>query len=73
VNEPAAASVSVQLSPGEVTRIGDRFFKIGELIGEGAYAKVYAAKMLPRGGSQGKQGDEEGLDVAIKEMLCGTG
>eukprot|EP00927_Polykrikos_kofoidii_P044189 TRINITY_DN38224_c0_g1_i1.p1 TRINITY_DN38224_c0_g1~~TRINITY_DN38224_c0_g1_i1.p1 ORF type:complete len:911 (-),score=131.35 TRINITY_DN38224_c0_g1_i1:137-2869(-) len=53
------------LVSGEVTTIGRRRFRIGGIVGEGAYAQVYAAQIV---------GDRhEGENVAVKELQCGEG
>lgn len=61
-----AAAPPRPLAEGEVISIGSRRFLVGEVIGSGAYAQVWAARLL------GKNG-EELEEVAIKEMCCGAG
>lgn len=58
---PASEPTLGQMIGGEVIRIGRRQFVVGEVIGEGAYARVWAAT----GPSQ--------EEVAVKEMKCGQG
>jgi len=51
------------LIDGEVTGIGRYQFVVGEVIGEGAYARVWVARL----------GTSDGEEIAIKEMRCGQG
>jgi len=70
-SEPLPIDISTEqpeiLEEGTVTIIGRRRLLVGSALGEGAYAKVFSARILCEAAG--------GVDneAAIKEMLCGQG
>lgn len=53
-----------QINEGEVTMVGRLCLRMSKAIGEGAYARVFAARA---------EGYLDGKEVAVKEMRCGQG
>eukprot|EP00929_Paragymnodinium_shiwhaense_P112448 TRINITY_DN80701_c0_g1_i1.p1 TRINITY_DN80701_c0_g1~~TRINITY_DN80701_c0_g1_i1.p1 ORF type:complete len:763 (+),score=159.71 TRINITY_DN80701_c0_g1_i1:98-2386(+) len=68
VKSPRAAACHRPLVQGEVTSIGARQFLVGTALGQGAYGRVFAGKLVSASGTTGVV-----EDVAIKELKCGKG
>jgi len=64
---PLSAGPPRPFAAGEIATIGQHRFLLGKVIGEGAYARVWEARLCD------DQSEDEGQEVAIKEMRCGVG
>lgn len=61
------AELPPPLSDGQQVSVGKSFFVVGDLLGEGTYARVWSATREPKGNNDNER------EAAIKEMRCGEG